>query len=434
MIGLALAYLRDRSLTTGLNILLLALAVATLVILLLFSSQIGSRLDRDARGIDLVVGAKGSPLQLILSSIYHVDVPTGNIPLESLNLLRNDPAVKQAIPLALGDNFRGFRIVGTEPAYAALYGGELAQGVMFARTQQAVIGADVAKATGMTIGQRFVGTHGLEMDESATEHEHAPFEAVGILKPTGTVLDRLILVNVESVWDAHGIAHDGHDHAGKKGDVHNHDHDHAGHSTDAAAASVAPGTNAALTARGEMKPEITALLIQYRSLAGAVRLPAMINRQTEMQSAVPATETARLLSLLGVGIEGAQLFAWLLALTGGLSIFVALLNAASAREGELALLRVMGATRASIFGTILAEGLIIAIIGSLIGLAIGHGMLWLAVNSFTPLAELGLSPWLFHPGEAAIIGGVLLIGVVAALVPAMRIFRTDLARVLARAQ
>ncbi|MBC7168373.1 hypothetical protein, partial [Phenylobacterium sp.] len=107
--GLSLAYLRDRALNTALNVLLLTLGVATMVILVLFSAQLGERFERDARGIDLVVGAKGSPLQLILSSIYQVDVPTGNIPLSTVETLRSDPTIGAVIPLAQGDSFRGFR-------------------------------------------------------------------------------------------------------------------------------------------------------------------------------------------------------------------------------------------------------------------------------------------------------------------------------------
>lgn len=421
MIGLAFAYLKDRSLTTALNVLLLGLAVATLVILLSFSSQLGSRFERDAKGIDLVVGAKGSPLQLILSSIYQIDAPTGNIPLNSIKLLRNDPAVASAIPLALGDNFRGFRIVGTEPAYTQLYGATLAQGRMFGKPQETVVGAIVARETGMGLGQRFVGSHGLEADGEAGEHDHAPFTAVGVLAPTGTVIDRLILTPVESVWDAHGIEHDNEGEAGHKHD----EKEHEGHDHDEK-----PKT---LTERGELEPEITALLVTYRSAFGAVRIPSMVNRQTALQAAVPATETARLLSLLGVGIEGAQLFAWLLAITGGLSIFVALLNAAQAREGDLALLRVMGATRTAVFGTILAEGLIIAVAGVVLGLVIGHGAMALAVSSFAQLGDLGVDPFKFHQGEAGIAAAVLGIGFVAALIPALRVFRTDLAATLARA-
>lgn len=416
MLGLAIAYLRDRSLTTGLNILLLAIAVATLVLLLMFSTQIGQRFERDAQGIDLVVGAKGSPIQLILSSIYQVDMPTGNIPLESVDMLKRDPAVARVVPLALGDNFRGFRIVGTEPAYLGIYNAELAQGRINRAEAEVVLGATVARETGAKLGQKFLGSHGLGEDEGGSEHEQHPFDTVGILKPTGTVIDRLILTSVESVWDVHGIEH--HDEAGEG--THNSDHDE--HEAEAGVA-----------ARGELKPEVTALLVTYRNASGAIRIPGMINRQTEMQSAVPAIETARLLTLFGSGIDGARIFAWMLALTGGLSIFVALLNVARTREGDLALLRVMGATRGAVFGTILLEGLITAAAGAVLGIAIGHGLLWLAGRSFQTLADLGVSAFVVHPGEIAIAAAVLAIGVVAALIPAARVFRTDLAQTLARA-
>lgn len=425
MIRLALAYLRDRPLMTALNVVLLALAVATLVILLSVSTQIGDRVERDARGVDLVVGAKGSPLQLILSSIYHIDAPTGNIPLDGIDLLRRDPAVKQVIPLALGDNFRGYRIVGTEPAYLGQFDARLAQGRLFEKPAEAVVGAAVARALGMAIGQRFVGSHGLDADDGAGEHAHAPFTTVGILAPTGTVVDRLILTPVESVWDVHGIAHEPHE------EPEHHDaHDHAGGHREAAAHDDEP---AGLTGRGAPEPEVTALLVSYRSASGAVRIPSTINRQTNMQAAVPAIETARLLSLLGIGIDGARLFAWLLAATGGLSIFVALLAAASAREGDLALLRVMGASRLQVFGTILAEGLVIAAFGAVIGLLLGHAALAVAVLSFGQLGDLGVDPVKLHPGEALIVLAVLAIGILAALVPALRIFRSDLAQTLARA-
>ena len=428
MFGLAIAYLRNRALTTSLNILLLGLAVATLVILLSFSSQLGNRFERDGKGIDLVVGAKGSPLQLILSSIYQIDAPTGNIPLESIELLRTDPAVKSAIPLAMGDNFRGFRIIGTEAAYIDLYNAKLVQGRVFGKAQEVVIGAKVARELGMKLGQRFVGTHGLEESSEAGEHEHSPFTNVGILAATGTVIDRLILTPVESVWDAHGIEHD-HEHDADAGKNHEHN-DKAGHEAEH---EHKPADATTLTERGEMKPEITALLVSYSSAFGAVRIPSMINRQTEMQAAVPALETARLLALLGIGLDGARLFAWLLALTGGLSIFVALLNVAQAREGDLALLRVMGATRTNVVGTIMSEGLITAAAGAALGLILGHGAMAIAVSSFVQLEDLGVDPYKFHIAEIAIVAAVLAIGLIAAAIPAIRVFRTDIATTIARA-
>lgn len=420
MLSLAFAYMRDRRLASGLNILLLALAVASLTILLLASSQLNERLQRNAQGIDLVVGAKGSPLQLILSSIYQMDQPTGNIPLASVDMLRRDPGVAKVVPLALGDNFRGYRIVGTEPSYAALYGAEMRVGRMFAEHGEAVMGAEVARKLGANVGQKFIGSHGL--GEGAGEHHAHPFTTVGIFKPTGKVIDRLILTSVETVWDVHGIAHDDdvHDH-GEEAD----DHDaHAGHEHE----------ESALTDnRGELAPEVTALLVRYRNAASAIRIPSVINRQTDMQAAVPAVETTRLLSLLGVGIEGARLFGWLLAAVGGLSIFVTLLGAANAREGDLALLRVMGATRARVFGTVMIEGFVTAVIGGVAGLLVGHAALAGAVRGFTALSELGLKPWELNPGELGILGVVVAIGLLAALIPALRVFRIDLAATLARA-
>ena len=426
MLGLALAYLRDRSLTTALNIVLLGLAVATLAILLLFSAQFTDRIERDARGIDLVVGAKGSPLQLILSSIYQIDAPTGNIPLDSIETLKRDPSVARVVPLAMGDSFRGYRIVGTEQTYLDLYGAKIAEGRLFAQSGDALLGATVARELRAGVGQRFVGSHGFGSGEGVTGHDEHPFKTVGILAPTGTVVDRLILTPIESVWDVHGIAHDHEEEHGVEAGGHRGEHGHD--------AGAEEHDEALIGAAGTLEPEITALLVSYRSALGAVRVPSFVNRQTNMQAAVPAQETARLLSLFGAAIEGARIFAWLLAATGGLAIFVALFNAARAREADLALLRVMGASRGAIFGTILLEGLLTAAAGALLGLITAHLALATARALFPTLAEIGLDPWLVHPGEVGILAAVLAIGAIAALIPALRIFRVDLAHTLARAQ
>ena len=165
----------------------------------------------------------------------------------------------------------------------------------------------------------------------------------------------------------------------------------------------------------------------------AVRLPSAINRETAMQAASPAAETARLLSLFGAALDGARLFAWLVAITGLLSVFVVLLSAATAREGDMALLRVMGASRAEAAGTVLLEGLLIAGAGAILGLLAGHTLLALGAGLFPTLAAVGISPMLAHPGEIAILAAVLGLGAAASLIPAARVYRTDLAETLARA-
>lgn len=429
--GLSLAYLKDRALNTTLNVLLLTLSVATLVILVLFSSQLAERFDRDARGIDLVVGAKGSPLQLILSSIYQVDVPTGNIPLATVDLLRADPTVAEVIPLALGDSFRGYRIVGTEPAYVENFGGTLIEGEMFAADYQAVIGAQVARETGAGLGQKFVGSHGLSGDGHA--HEETPYEVVGILAPTGTVLDRLIVTPVGSIWAAHGFAPPpaegaAEDHAG-----HDHDHDGDGHQDHAADAhddhADDGAAHAAHAGGGDL--EVTALLIKYRSSMAAVRLPNFINKQTELQAAAPAVEMTRLLSLLGVGIDAVRAFAVLLMATSGLSIFVALYSALRQREGDMAMLRVMGARPGAIFGHIVLEGVLLAAAGALLGVAVGHAVVAASAASFPQLRDMGLSAARFEPAEFVIVMAAIGMGALAALIPALKVFRVDIAKTLA---
>jgi putative ABC transport system permease protein len=174
------------------------------------------------------------------------------------------------------------------------------------------------------------------------------------------------------------------------------------------------------------------LLVTYRNAAAAVRLPLMINRRTNMQAAVPAIETNRLLALLGVGIESARMFGWLLAVIGGLSIFVAMLNAANAREGDLALLRVMGATCAQVFGTIILEGTTIAVFGALCGVLTAHLVLARIASGQSSLAQLGIDAWRWHSGEAAIVVIVVGIGAITAMVPALRVFNAALAAALAK--
>ncbi|MEH6677604.1 ABC transporter permease [Phenylobacterium sp.] len=416
--GLSLAYLKDRALNTALNILLLTLSVATLVILVLFSSQLSERFARDAQGIDLVVGAKGSPLQLILSSIYQVDVPTGNIPLETLDTLRGDPTVAEVIPLALGDSFRSYRIVGTEAAYVEHYDGRMAEGRMFEAPYETVIGAQVARGTGAGLGQKFEGSHGLAGDGHV--HEQTPFEVVGILAPTGTVLDRLIVTPVASVWGAHGFgtgpSEDHEDEAASHDEhaAHDHEDDEYGH-VDA----------------DEAELEVTALLVKYRSSLAAVRLPSFINRQTQLQAAAPAVEMTRLLSLLAVGIDAVRAFAVLLMITSGLSIFVALYSALRQREGDMAMLRVMGARPPAIFGHIVLEGVLLAAAGALLGVIVGHGVAAFAAATFPQLQDMGLTALRFEPAEAVIVAAAIAMGGLAALVPALKVFRVDIAQTLA---
>jgi len=423
LFSLSFAYIRARSLTSFLLVVLLALGVATISLLLHFGHQAEERLSRDARGFDLVVGAKGSPLQLILSSIYHMDIPTGNIPIDEAERLKKHSQVKQAIPLALGDSYRGFRIVGTDANYIAHYQAKLAEGVVFTKPMQAVVGARVAAETGLKMNASFAGSHGLT--ESDDVHEDSPYQVVGVLKPTGTVIDRLILTPFESVWRAHGSeAHHHHEHEGEHNAHDEHEHEkHADHDED---------DHEEHGGEIEASDEITALLITFNSKIAAMSLPREINRGTSMQAASPAFETARLLSLLGMGLDTLRFFGGLLMASAVIGMLVAIYQSMQERKYDAALMRVMGASRGTLVKQILIEAGLLLAAGLLLGLVISHAALAVLPMLAHNLKDIGFAPLHFLATEIAVAAGLFVLGLVVALLPALAADRVDVSRTLAR--
>jgi len=376
--------LKANPLTLALNLLLIAFGTGMLAMLLLGMSQVGQRLRDNARGVDLVAGAKGSPLQLILSSIYFVDFPTGNISEEEARALAANPMVKKAVPLALGDNYAGFRIVGTDTGYVGLHGLELAAGRFWTKAFEVVIGAEVALAQNLKVGDRVYGSHGLSSDEDI--HADHPYVVAGILKKRGNVADNLVLTSLESIWKMHG---------------------------------------------GDGQREITSMLLQYRSRMAMVALPAMINRSTNMQAAAPAKESARLFALIGVGVDAVGWFAVALMLLAGVSVFVSLYNSLRERVYDLAIMRVMGASRGAIFGMILLEGMLLTTFGSLAGITLGHGALHL-IGYWQGSPQARLDGLAFLPEEGWLLVAGLGIGLVAALLPAIQAYRTDISETMSK--
>ena len=391
---LSLGYLRARALNTVLNVLLLAFGVATITLLLLTMHQLQERMGRDARGIDLVAGAKGSPLQVILSAIYHLDVPTGNITLAQAKEIAKHRMVKKTIPLALGDSYKSFRIVGTNHDYVAHYGGKLAAGRLWEKPMEVVIGADVAQRLRHSVGATFAGAHGIA--EGGAEHGDAPYQVVGVLAPSGTVLDRLVLTSIESVW----LVHDEHQ-----------------------------GTDAKVT---EEDKEITAMLIQYATPMAVAVLPRYINNNSEMQAASPAIETARLFSVIGVGVDVLRGFALVLILSAGLSLFIALYNALAERRYDLALMRTLGASPGKLMALMLCEGALLAGLGAVLGLALGHILTEVLGRALTAAQQISVTGLTWVPGELWLIAVALVVGIIASLLPAWRAYRTDIAHTLAR--
>ncbi len=394
---LSLAYLRHTLLGTFLTLLTFASGIAVIVALLLLNTQVNTEFTRNLQGIDLVVGGKGSPMQLILSSVFHLDIPTGNIPLEEAEALEHHPMIKSAIPVALGDNYNGFRIVGTDATYITHYRGQFAAGRVFDRQMEAVLGSDVAARFHHKVGDAIVGAHGLVNSDDL--HSDFPYTVVGILQPTGSVLDRLVLTPVSSVW-------------------HVHEHPDADDPEEVAYKKAHPGK------------ELTALLITYKTPLAAVTMPRLVNQSSSMQSASPAFEVARLNSFMGIGADTLKTFGWYMIGLAGFGIFVALYNAMNERRYDLALMRSFGAGSGKLFALVLSESLILALSGAVLGIALGHGLVQLAAAWLMRTKHIHITGNLFLPEEGWLLLAALLIGTLAAVLPALRVYRIDIFRTL----
>ncbi len=407
LIKLVWSYLKAKPLNTVLNIFLLSLGVAVITVLLLFNNQFQEKIAANAKGVDLVVGAKGSPLQLILCSIFQIDFPTGNIKLIEAEKVARHRLVKSVVPLALGDSYGGYRIVGTNRKYPELYGGTLASGAWWEKDLDVTLGSTVAQLSGLKIGDNFASAHGLTTD--GHDHEENKYVVVGIMNKSNTVLDNLILTNVESVWRVHA------------------EHSDTVHQAPIEKpSSIVPSVDSRDSIR-----EITSLLVQYRNPLAAIQLPRFVNTNSSMQAASPAFETARLFSILGVGVEVLRGFAYVLIFISALSIFIALYNSLRERRYDMAIMRSMGAGKTKLFLAMLMEGSILTFLGCLVGLALGHGVLWIFTLLVKESEKAGVSASVFYVEEVYILLGSLILGILCSLVPAIQAYRTDIHKVLA---
>lgn len=399
--------LAARGAGTLLSVFLTGFGVMLALLVLQFSYHVQNRLGSDGKGIDIVIGAKGSPLQLILSSVYHIDIPTGNIRYDDVEKWMKHPQVRTAIPLALGDNAHGYRIVGTTDSYMTHYNAQLARGRIWRKPFEAVAGSSVA----LKLNESFAGAHGLERGGPA--HQDGIYTIVGVMKPTGTVLDRLILTSLDSVLEIHGLAGVA---RGHKESYHHHDDDNHRHDD-----------NVDHTA----EPVITAVLMTTKTPIANMNLPRLINGESSLQAASPAFEMARLTAILGVGWQSIKALSAILIILAALSIFTGLAGSLENRGGDLAILRAVGYSRRRLLRIIIGEGMIIVLCGLLIGFVLGIGSFAFMSHAIAPLAASGAKITII-PAFGFIILGVMLAGLAGSLIPALRAVRVDVARQLSR--
>ena len=403
---MAWRYLWGRTFVTVLTVTGIVLGAALIVTVLILQRESETGFMSEGGQYDLVVGAKGSPLQLVLSSIYHLDIPTGNIPYARFETLTKDARIASAVPLGLGDNYHGYRIVGTDTNLFSLLDRRdskkhlynLAEGALFQNDFEAVIGAQVARQTGLKIGDSFVGTHGLVITPGNSEHRAFPYKVVGVLSLSGSSSDNAIYVTLPSVWRIH-------------------EKEVETHRQIAGVAPKAPSTN---------DLEVTAVLLRLKTIGLRLLMSQEIQKQTESMAAIPVNEMLRLYQQVLQPMQRCLLaVAALVVIVSALSITATLYQAAERRRHDLAVLRALGAHPREIFALVVIEALLVTLLGLAAGWLLGHGGLALANPYFRNSLGLSLSPWTTDRIEVISLGLVAIGGLLAGILPAVQAYRRE---------
>jgi len=341
--------------------------------------------------------------------------------------------------------------VGTTQKYPELYAAIIAEGSLWKNSLQVTLGSKVAKKTGLQVGDNFLGSHGLS--EGGHVHEEKAYVVTGVFEPSGSVIDQLILTGLESVWDIHD-SHSAHEeeaiHAASEStderedgqqipdDEQNHEEhddeseDHENHDPNKSKTAHSKNEDHADDLHEDDR-EITAMLIKFRNPMGMVQLPRMINEKTNMQAALPNYELLKLFSLMGIAVNTLNILALAVMLVSGLSVFISLYLALKERTYEMALLRIYGATRSELLGMVLLEGLFISVLGFLLGMVASRvGLILISILLKSEyLYEFSVA-WILIE-EWYLAGITLVIGIVASLIPAFKVFNINLSKTLADA-
>jgi len=456
--------IQQRALASALTAFSMALGVALVAAVIVIHGVIDQSFRRGAQGYDLIVGAKGSPLELVLTAVYHLGRVPGNMSYDAYDELVNGQFaadIQVAIPICLGDNFKGFRVIGTTPDMFArleyLDGRkyEFAEGRNFYddALREAVIGATAARKTGLKVGDKFRPVHG---SAAARGEEHEPFDIVGVLAPTGTPNDRAIFVNMEGFYQMHAQAPEEaerplpalKDEAKPKPEAKD-EHKSDGQENQGPSAEK-PGEKPAEKPSEKHEPhadgkhshgsahdehrEVTAVLVVLNPKIPPTRrvaLPKLVSKQLDVQAVAPAEQIDHLLR----GIVGnVQLILLILAVmivvVAGIGIMVSIYNSMSDRRHEIAIIRALGARRTTIMIVVLLESILLALGGGAAGLVLGHGLTGVLSPLIADQTGVSVNPLQFQLSELILIPGLILLATVVGYLPAVVAYRTDVAQSL----
>jgi len=406
----------------------MALGVALVVAVLVIHGVIDKSFRRSAQGYDLIIGPKGSRLDLVLNTVYHMGRPVGTIPYRYYTELADQrfaADVETAVPICMGDSFSGFRVIGTNPdmfdkleyldgqKYTFQPGG---RNFDWNAPFEAVVGATAARKTGMRVGDTFRPVHG----ETGEGEEHQPFTIVGILEPTGTPIDRAFFVNIKGFYTLHTVE------AAEEKPGSGAASPGSASQNEAAAAAGSPHQ-----ADDDRKISAVLVVTQKNDYQRAMAFPRRVVEELDVQAVAPAEEIDRLFRGLVGDIQVVLLIlAVLIVVVAGIGIMVSIYNSMNDRRREIAIMRALGARRSTVMAVILVESILLALGGGAIGVLLGHGLTGALAPIIAERTGVVVSPLHFQTNELILIPGLIVLASAVGYLPAVIAYRTDVAQSL----
>ena len=396
LVTLSFQYLARRWGSAMLTILVGALGLALLSTVMTMAEDIPAAVKTALGGADMVVGPKGSELDLVMCCALHITPTRGLVSYKAAEAAVSNPYigpyVKQSAPIALGDSYNGTRILWTRPQIVAIYDAHLSQGRMWTDAMEAVVGAEAARQQHLHLGSTMISTHGLDIGGEL--HTNAHYTVVGILAPTGTVIDRLILADLKSIRVVH---------------VDTSDPDEQGPTQVAGGGYDKDGNPIA----------ISAMIARFSSPIAAAIVPRQISTETDLTAANPLLEMARLSALARPAFNLVMIFGVVFGVVAALMAAIGLMSALNQRAKDLALLRILGASRWTVARVALQEALILVHLAYATGFALALGLGWLVADKLFSYG-LFIHPWASGGTLIVLYLGALVAALLAAVVPVVR--------------
>lgn len=402
--------LRQHALSSVVTILSAALASGLVMGVFTVAEQSNRAFTGGDVGYDAVVGAKGSELQLVLNTVFHLETSPGNIPWSVYQDLKQDKRVRYAIPYALGDNLYGHRIIGTTSEIHTVHEYqrgqkyELLAGRWFdEHRMEAVVGHLAAEKLRLKVGDEFQPYHGLDYDPTKAPHTER-YLVTGIMKPTNTPADGVLWIPLEGVFRMEG------------------------HMLAGGTQEVTPD----MESTPEEWKEVSAVMLKFNSPAAGFGMKNDLRRGNTATMAWPiATVMALFFEKMGWVTKVLVLLAYLVVVVAAFTLLASIYNTMNERRREFAVLRALGARRRTVFSVIVAEAGTIALLGSLVGYAVYGVILLGAAAIIREQTGVVLDMTSVHPALYWTPVGMVLVGALSGVLPALKAYSTDVARTLA---